>query len=155
MIEVKVIDEAVLDALARLDQAVTNPRPPMLKIGECLVSSTKLRFNFSTAPDGTKWAANSPSYLKSLGILGVGKKPLIGETGDLSRQIHWQYVDGTLLVGSSVEKYAAMQQFGGETSRFPNLWGDIPARPFLGVSSDDKTKIISIVNDFLRGAIVS
>jgi len=34
--------------------------------------------------------------------------------------------------------YGAMQQFGGTKAEFPHLWGDIPERPFLGLSKDDE-----------------
>lgn len=33
--------------------------------------------------------------------------------------------------------------------RFPNLWGDIPARPFLGLSPSDEQGILDIVEEFL------
>ena len=46
-------------------------------------------------------------------------------------------------------EYAAMQQFGGIKSEFPHLWGDIPARPFLGVSESDAEEILAIVHDYL------
>jgi len=46
-------------------------------------------------------------------------------------------------------EYAAMMQFGGTKSEFPNLWGDIPARPFLGISEDDKTDILTILERHL------
>ncbi len=46
-----------------------------------------------------------------------------------------------------------MQQFGGNKSKFPNLWGDIPARPFLGISDADEKMIVSTVNEYLRSVI--
>ena len=45
--------------------------------------------------------------------------------------------------------YAAMQQFGGTKSQFPHLWGDIPARPFLGISTADKQNIRDIIGSYL------
>lgn len=79
-------------------------------------------------------------YFRQDGKLGakgrellMSKKPLIGETRALSTQIHYNVAAGVLVVGSSME-YAAMQQLGGSKARFPNLWGDIPARPFLPVT---------------------
>jgi phage gpG-like protein len=38
-----------------------------------------------------------------------------------------------------------MQQFGGTKSRWPHLWGSIPARPFLGVNPDDEREILDIL----------
>ncbi len=53
-----------------------------------------------------------------------------------------------MLLGSPME-YAAMQQFSGKKSEFPHLWGDIPARPFLGISKEDRQAILDIVEAYL------
>ena len=53
MIEVKIDNKNVIDALDRLSKAAGNPRPAFLKIAERLVDSTKKRFETSTAPDGS------------------------------------------------------------------------------------------------------
>ncbi len=170
MIEVKVDNAEVLAALERLSKAAANPRPVLVTIAERLVESTKSRFESSTAPDGSRWAANSQAtYLAYLGSAKslhrkdgrvnakgsakvIGKKPLIGESGNLSKLIHSRVTNSGLAVGSTME-YAAMQQFGGRKKQFPNLWGDIPARPFLGVSDEDASEILSVVNDYLRRAV--
>ena len=34
---------------------------------------------------------------------------------------------------------------------FPLPWGDIPARPFLGASEDDKANIVRLVQSYLSG----
>ena len=89
-----------------------------------------------------------------LGAKGVsamaGKKPLIGESRALSTSITY-YVDrNTLVIGSPME-YAAMQQFGGRKAEFPFLWGDIPARPFLGISTQDETAILAVLRRHFGG----
>ncbi len=177
MIKIDVDDKQVIAAMERLAKAAANPRPALKAIGEALVTSTKARFQTSTAPDGSRWAPNSQAtYLRDLGSAKslhrkdgrinskgagkvMGKRPLIGETGNLSQQIHWRVDADALLVGSTME-YAATQQFGAEQGAFgrdkrnhPIPWGDIPARPFLGVSDQDASKIMSIVNEYLRGAL--
>jgi len=80
---------------------------------------------------------------------GAAKKPLTGETKALQDTINPQ-LDGnsSVRIGSSLP-YAAMQQFGGTKAQWPHLWGDIPARPFLGVSDLDKTNILDIVGSYL------
>lgn len=177
MIEVKVDNAEVLAALERLSKATANPSPALKTIGERLVESTKARFKSSTAPDGSRWAANSQAtYLAHLGRAKslhrkdgrfsakgtakiMGKRPLIGESGNLSQLIHARVSNSELLVGSSME-YAATQQFGAKQGAFgrykrnhPLPWGDIPARPFLGVSDEDAAEILSVVNDYLRRAV--
>lgn len=59
-IVIEIDSKNVLDALNRLQQAATRPRPALLEIGEELVESTKERFGAQTAPDGSRWAPNSP-----------------------------------------------------------------------------------------------
>jgi phage virion morphogenesis protein len=163
---IEIDDTAVLAALNRLSQGVSDPRPVLMEIGESLMESTKQRFETSTAPDGTPWAPNSEvtvlKYLEKVsGAYGkkggltkkgmmalLGKKPLIGESGDLAREFSYSVEGNTLTVGSTMP-YAAMQQFGGSKARFPHLWGDIPARPFLGISDDDRTMIEGSVDSFL------
>lgn len=171
MIEIKVDSARVMSAMAQLAQAAASPRPALLAIGESLVESTKKRFETSTAPDGARWAPNSQAtYLGMVNSFGkgnfnkggkinargatrvVGKKPLIGATRSLSTEIY-PALDGNVLRVGSTMKYAAMQQFGGKKSQFPNLWGDIPAREFLGVSTSDEAMIVSTVSNYLKSVI--
>jgi phage gpG-like protein len=84
----------------------------------------------------------------------MGKRPLI-DGGDLARQIIKTVQGNTLLVGSTMI-YSAVQQFGqkqgesGSTKRgSPIPWGDIPARPFLGISDQDRIDIIDTISDYL------
>lgn len=97
--------------------------------------------------------------LTALGAKRLGRKePLIGQTGSLSSQIFPQLQgNDTLLVGSSM-RYAAAQQFGmdrgyaGTDKRGrPLPWGDIPARPYLGVSDQDSAMMLDIVEEYLLG----
>ena len=167
MLTIKVNDRQVLDALNQLAARTKNLRPALMEIGEDLVESTKRRFATATAPDGSPWAANSQvtverylgifknSYKKdgSLSKAGqarsTGKKPLTGESKDLAKTINYQVRGATgVSIGSPVV-YAAMHQFGGTKGQFPHLWGNIPARPFLGVSTEDKANILDIIGTYL------
>ena len=82
----------------------------------------------------------------------AGKRPLHGESGSLAEQVYARVTGNDLIVGSTMV-YAAMQHFGGKKSQFPHLWGDIPARPFLGVSGDDQAQILAIIRNHLEGAL--
>tara|TARA_R110002020_G_scaffold370765_1_gene582400 strand:+ start:241 stop:678 length:438 start_codon:yes stop_codon:yes gene_type:complete len=42
--------------------------------------------------------------------------------------------------------YARMMHYGGKKALFPHLWGDIPARPFLGMNEDDRASVLNIIN---------
>lgn len=120
----------VLAALQELAQRCANLSPALREMGEDLMESSKRRFSTSTAPDGTPWESNSQvtmerylglfksSYSKKTGKLtkagatrAAGKKPLTGDSHLLSPSIDYRLVgDHTLLVGSTIEDYAAMQQ---------------------------------------------
>ncbi|NOR71664.1 MAG: phage virion morphogenesis protein [Methylomarinum sp.] len=149
MIEIEFDSQTVLNALQNLQQASSDLEPALVEIGEMLTESTKQRFESASSPNGNAWPSNS----KVTTSRKPGNKPLIGETGLLMDTINYQLVgDNTLEVGSPME-YAAMQQFGGNKSEFPWLWGDIPARPFLGVSDEDEKEILDIVHDHLQLAL--
>ncbi len=141
MINVVVEIEAaeVLAKLQQLEKSTADLGPVLLAIGETLTESTKQRFASGTGPDGKKWDANSEVTIERKGR----DQPLI-EEGSLGEQISYAVDGNQLEIGSSLE-YAAMQQFGGTKDEFPHLWGDIPARPFLGISDDDAKEILEIV----------
>lgn len=163
MIEIDVNDDGIKEALKRVLAVSESPRGILEAIGEVLIASTKARFGSSTGPDGQKWAPNSQvtilQYLskrsgsaKNRGSASPSKKPLIGESRLLSQTITKQ-IEGndTLLIGSPMV-YASAQQFGmkrgfaGTNRRgSPIPWGDIPPRPFLGISKDDRTNILSLI----------
>lgn len=168
-IYIDIDDTAVITALNRLAAACADPGPVLKEIGESLIESTKRRFETSTAPDGSAWAPNSPvtilKYLRGKSgatrrdgrlsakgaALVMAKKPLIGDSKDLGRQFSYSVDGSTLTVFSSIP-YSAMQQFGGTKAKFPNLWGDIPARPFMGISDDDRAMIERSILSYLEAS---
>lgn len=130
-------------ALEGLAGRMEDLTPLMEQIGEYLTRSTKQRFAEGKGPDGTDWATNSPVTLARK----AGAKPLI-DTRTLSQGIHHEAGADFVEVGSNTVQ-AAMMQFGGTKAQFPHLWGDIPARPFLGISDADETALVALVEDYL------
>lgn len=171
MIKIEITDNNVLEAFNRLIQLGEDPSSPLKAIGEKVVEFTKTRFGQSADPYGAPWAPNSDTTLRKMlhgsaknfkkngGLskkgttLLAGKKPLIGESRSLSTEFHFTVIGDSVVISSTMA-YAAMQQFGGTKAKFPNLWGDIPARPFFpnaeqGLPDDLGDEIAAI----LRGAI--
>lgn len=174
MIKIEVSDKGVNQALTRLANTTQHLPTVLDLIGEMLVNSTKQRFATSIGPDGQRWASNSQvtilrylgryksSYSKKTKKItqqgaqrAGGKRPLIGESRDLSRQIYRKVDGNTLYVGSTMI-YAAAHQFGmkrgyaGANRRgSPIPWADIPARPFLGLSDNDLYDILDTISDYL------
>jgi phage gpG-like protein len=79
-----------------------------------------------------------------------GKRPLLGLSGALSTTINYEADDDGVSIGSPMI-YAAVQQFGAQAREFGGKapWGKIPARPFLGLSSEDEASINESVVAFL------
>jgi phage virion morphogenesis protein len=144
MITIQINDAEVAAALGRAMGALADMTPVMQSIGEILVASTKARFAQGVAPDGTIWAPNTPVTLARK----KGTKPLIGDQVLLSSQIFAEASANAVEVGSN-RIQAAMMQFGGTTDQWPHLWGNIPARPFLGISDEDRGNILDEITEFL------
>lgn len=147
-ISIHIDDREILASLRELSESTRNLSPVLKLIGEKLTESTKARFPVAKAPDGTKWELNS--VLSTL-LYKDSDLPLTAG-GILGSTIDYQQSSDMLQVGSNLE-YAAMMQFGGTKAEFPHLWGDIPAREFLGISPDDKDMILSSIHDYLSGAL--
>ena len=157
MLTVKFDGKDVQSALGRALQMLESPRPMLMKIGEELAESTMARFPRGKGPDGVPWARKSATTL-ARNPRG-GRKPLIGESRTLSSSISYRVQGNTIMVGSNAIQ-AAVMQFGapagslwkgkdkrGRSGKAP--WGNIPARPYLGVSLQDEVSILEIVADYL------
>jgi phage virion morphogenesis protein len=137
--------DEIIAKLQQIQQRGGNLRPLLLEIGEDLTESTKQRFITTTAPDGEKWLLNS--VLSTL-LYKEGDTPLTDE-GHLAASIHYAMLgnDGVEIGTNAVQ--GAMMQFGGTKAEFPQLWGDVPARPYLGLSEQDKQAILELIADYL------
>lgn len=187
-IEIKYDDKEVLAAFNRLLALGHDPKPVLKDIGEVLVRSTQARFDTSTDPEGRPWKPLAPGTYEGLVARGkgnltksgklsargaervMGKKPLVGETGDLRDRISWQIEGNDLYVGTPV-RYGFVHQLGGQKTytilprtkqalAWPGgahpvkkvVHPPLPARPFLGISADDRVSILEAFNAVLREA---
>lgn len=148
---VTIQDDELKALCSRLNNMALKPsdRKQLLhSIGVEMETQTKERFQTKTSPGGDDWAEIAQStkkfYRKKYGSDNPGKGtlwrlssvPLIdtvtSETGSWS-----------VLVGAT-KVYAAVHQYG---------WSEknIPARPYLGLGSEDKSEILELINTFLAG----
>ena len=161
MFSVEIKNDTVTSGLIRLSTQMADMTPAMQQIGEYLVMSTKQRFPTGRGPDGTVWAPKSPTTLARYGARKsnrIDPRPLFGPSGMLSRQIYPEAGPSQVEVGSNLV-YAAVMQFGARRGQFGNMangspipWGDIPARPFLGISTEDEGNILALIADYLEPA---
>lgn len=158
---ITVNDAAVTAALRALAQAIARPRAVMAEIGQSLKTSTQERFRREIDPDGNAW---KPSRRKAEG----SPRPTLTLNGYLRGSITRRATDDSAVIGTNVI-YAATHQFGGTITPkkpggrlvFTTYRGDtifakavtIPARPFLGLSADDRVEIREIVADAIARAV--
>jgi len=122
----------LLDALGRLFQESTRERIEVTK----------------TAPDGSTWKANRQGT------------STLRDSGNLAASIDYQVGSSSVAIGSALV-YSAIHHFGGDikpknADRLVFQVGNqlvfatkvtIPARPYLGVSSDDAREALQMVAD--------
>lgn len=151
---ITITEDRITAALAGISAALADPLPLMQDFGDYLVDSTTQRFLTGTAPDGSVWAPKSPVTIAAQGGRKTNRldtRPLFGPSKALSSTINYEAFSDRVEWGSPMI-YAAMQHFGGSREAFPHLWGDIPARAFLGISPEDETNLLDIAGDWLMDA---
>ena len=132
------IDKAELERLKAFmaEQAALDTSGLMPDLGEYLLRSTQARFKSQTAPDGTPWAPLQQRYARRK---KYNKDKVLTLHGFLRKNLRYQILDKTTVqIGSHLE-YAATHQYGRAA---------IPARPFLGLSSQDHQEIRAIIQDW-------
>lgn len=133
---------AYLDTLA---QALGATGPLLEAVGAVVESQTRRRIAAEKeGPNGEPWPEWSARHAKTR---HRGHRLLESE-GLLLDSIHYELRGDAVEVGSGLV-YAAIHQFGGEEAGQPGL----PARPFLGLGTDDEVEIIDVLTDFGRKAM--
>lgn len=144
-VHIEVLDAEFKAGMARLAQNVTALDGFLRDIGEYLLRSHDERWGRS--PDGQPWAPLSPEYAARKAEKRPNAPTLVWD--EHLRRLQYQVSGDTLMVGSD-RVYAAAHQFGlpkgyagHDKHGHPIPWGDIPARPFLGLDDDDHTEILA------------
>lgn len=145
-------DSDVLSVLSSLKAKLGDLRPAFDDIGAYLDRSHHERFLKEEAPDGVKWAPLSDT---TTARKAKNDDRILIEEGHLLESLHYQSSSDGVQYGTD-RIYGATHQFGAKAGDFGKTksgslipWGDIPARPFLGISGEDRTEILDILGDFL------
>ena len=165
-------------ALKRLMGRMKDLTPVMDAIGQELMTSTDFRFKTETDPKGVPWKPSMASYDRGPSPAGgrfgnPDRGKTLTDTGRLRQSINRRASRDEVIVGTNVQ-YAAIHQFGGKTKphtiiarrkkalfwpgaehpvksvRHPG--SNVPARPFLGISSGDERAIGDIVEAAMQKA---
>lgn len=132
------------DSIETLREKLGDLTPLMDAIGGLLESGTRQRFTDKKAPDGTAWANLMPNSerakrnTKRKTEKGGG---ILVFSGNLKQSITHHADPYSVTVGTP-ELYGVYHQFGTD---------DMSARPFLGLSDDDKSDIYELINEHLMG----
>lgn len=164
MLTIELKADEMKASLAVMEHFFSNMAPFMQQVGEYLLTSTKDRIaKGGPAPDGSAWAPKAQSTLARYRAKGEGvdSRPLIHMGKLVGTSLHNSSgADWAELSSSAV--YAAIQQFGaakGSSGSYSGTdkngrhysgsapWGDIPARPFMGISSHDEANIQDIFRE--------
>lgn len=149
--------KALRDAAAQLDDMT----PVYDDISEYLLDQRRQRFASGTDPEGKPWAPKTQGTLDRYKRLGYGtlNRPLIGPSKALSRQIQRIVSKDGVVIGSSLAYARTMQEgaakgaFGSDSRGNPLPWGNIPARRWLDLSSEEELEIVAIAEEHLEGLL--
>lgn len=148
---IEINDYEILAALTRLARNVDHLEPALNEIGFNVKQSILQNFEGQHDPDGNAWEGLSDATLENRRKSGAGAE-ILRDTGLLNRSISYETGAFAVEIGSD-KKYANMMQFGGKKAEYPWLWGDIPERPFVGVSDADRGQILDILGDYLERSV--
>jgi len=151
--EVEFDDARLMSQLRRMMSAAAQPQTAMREIAALGESSTRLRFRTQAAPDGVAWKKSRKKSGRTL-----------TQAGHLSGSISSRATSSEAAWGVN-RIYAAIHQFGGvikpragKALRFRVAGGfvtakqvTIPARPFLGISKDDRADILHVLRRHYGG----
>lgn len=166
MITIEVENGQVQAALRGLTAALYDMTPVMGRIADILRDNAEDRFAAQTAPDGSPWAPRSPVTILRYLASGEGFGGILHRTGRMRQTLGTDFGRDFAEVSSAAVQSAAMQ-FGmargyagthegtdrnGRKFRVQTPWGNIPARPFLGISDKDEADILALVARYMDDA---
>lgn len=159
---VTINDAELSEALARLSRYGAGGliQAALKNIGQQMLKATRARMVAETAPDGARWAPLNPDYAASKRGPGILRES--GMRGGLMSSITASVAGNAVRIGTN-KVQAGIHQFGGEirprsaAALAFTLGGrlvlaqkvTIPARPFLGISADDRAEIRQVIEDHI------
>ena len=152
MITIEINSDAISRVLARAFETLTDMTPVMSRVADALRDQTEDRFAEQKSPSGTAWSSRSPATVKSYERRKLTFGGILHQSGQMSGNLVALSGADFAEVGSP-EPYAAMMHFGGSKAAFPHLWGNIPARPFFGLSEQNEADILDIISESLATAL--
>ena len=138
------VDELLVDRLNEFVTGGGDTTGLMGRLGSRFVDNSKDRFSTQTDPDGVKWKALSPGYIKRK---KRNQSLILTLNGYLRSLSHPQVLSPDTVAWGSNSLYAAIHNMGGNGS---GRNGSMPKRQFLGISPADNAEALEIVQDWLH-----
>lgn len=147
-------DSAVLSALSQLALSGSDKTALLDEIGINLVENARLRFIDQTDPDGNPWKQSARAAAQG--------GETLRDTGRLMNSITHSVGSDFVEYGTNVA-YAMPLHFGAEIRavnapylkfKIAGRWANVkevtlPARPFIGLSTEDEQLVVDIIETFL------
>lgn len=139
-------DDATGEVRAIVDR-IGDLRPAFEEIGESMVLETQMRFEAQHSPENVPWAPLSPVTIEKR--IAGGASRILRETGDNLYDTIGPRVEADGVSVGVNRDWAKIHQFGGQAGRGKKV--TIPARPFLGLSSQGAEQVLHILRDHAEG----
>lgn len=156
--EIRVDDARLMSQLRRMMANAARPESAMQAIAALGEASTRMRFRTQTGPDGVAWKKSRKKSGRTL-----------TQSGHLAGSISSRATPGEAAWGVN-RIYAGIHQFGGvikpkskSALRFRVAGGGfvtarqvaMPARPFLGISKEDREDILHVLRKHYGGGALA
>ena len=147
------------EMVEKATSGISNTQRLMTHIGMAMKAGTVRRFSEGVDPEGKAWEPSKKTIkTESPAKKAKGKKKVAAkkkahgktlvDTAHLKKSISFNASPFAVFVGS-VLPYARIHQLGGKAGRGRKV--TIPARPYLGISKDDKAEIQALIAAHIEG----
>jgi phage virion morphogenesis protein len=140
-IQVRVESAKARDKVKNLNSLMLGLTYAFTELGEYILTETDMRFDRGVDPTGKPW-------LVSKRAMKDGGKTLV-DHAILRQSVNYNATHDSVEVGvGNFPVYARIHQKGGRTGKGHRVL--LPARPYLGITEDDKLEARNIILRFLR-----
>ena len=157
-VTVKIDDEAVFKMFKMQEANARNAAPVMKSIKQDMDTRREIGARLQQDPEGKPWKPLSPVTLnkrKTRKISPTSSTRILEDIGRLRASFASKSDHNSAQIGTNL-KYAPTQQFGAKKGQYgrtkngrPIPWGDIPARPMIGITAKQRAGYLRRINNWI------
>ncbi|MDX8354345.1 phage virion morphogenesis protein [Cognatiyoonia sp. IB215182] len=147
------LDAAELDRVLRqLAVGLSDMSDLMNDLGNYMLVAHQDRVQRGEQPDGQPFALRSETTIDRYIADDLPFGQPLNQSGTMRQQMAYNYGSDYVAMGSNAIQ-AAVMHFGAEKGSLGSgaPWGDIPARPFIGLSDQDESEMMGVSIEWLDG----